>query len=135
MSGAGATRASPNTLARFARWLDGMISPPRAPPSALQHASARSTRRARASGAGRQRQGVAHGCSTSNALGAPPPHARRGCEAACWRVAGELEVLCDAARAPRAPRGAAPTARAPPAARTKCGDVMGSGASPLALSY
>ena len=51
MSGAGATRTGPTTLARFARWLGGMIRPQHAPSSALQHASARSTRRARAAGA------------------------------------------------------------------------------------
>ena len=39
MSGAVATRNSPTTLARLARWLGGMISPPRAPLFRPQHDS------------------------------------------------------------------------------------------------
>ena len=111
MSGAGATRASPNTLARFARWLDGMISPPRAPPSALQHASARSTRRARAAGAAEAGCGarLQHFERPRRAASARASWVRGGVLAGRGGVRGAVRRR---ARPPRAPRSRADRARA-----------------------
>ena len=70
MSGAVATRNSPTTLARLARWLGGMISPPRAP-------LFRPPTRERAQHPPRARGGGGRGRVWRTAAALRPPSARR----------------------------------------------------------